>query len=392
MNNYSREAYHSARQVADQTSEMRRVLTALNREGAYTEKGEQNFTEFKMPAFYVYEDKRWMAIICLKENQRLTVREALETDWMKHSDDYWFLKHALEHPARVSSPEKAEMFVVGGLLNLIVEQPIWSAMKCCIGSMCDGELIQDVEDMLLHSSWFNKSQGRNHVLVASHYESRRRLQNFKSISTCNWISFEHNELGDGRAEIASTYVGRKCPPANKTHDLAFIAKMKNREVFPERHDACRWLNETKLFRVSTCGQGQQCPALAQARMGLHIRGDTFGSNRLMDMLTTDTVPVVTQQQQYHILPPFFPWRKMTVFAPLDSKEHFFDGLKKANISTVQSFNAAKRIAYKLDWRHNYLFEQYIHAFWILSERITWKELLLNIGTSRLDLQLKNGKN
>lgn len=54
--------------------------------------------------------------------------------------------------------------------------------------------------------------------------------------------------------------------------------------------------------------GDQCPALAQAKYGFHIRGDTYGSNRLMDTLLSGSVPLFTNATvQQEILPDFIPW-------------------------------------------------------------------------------------
>ena len=337
----------------------------------------------RMPAFYIYDDGiNWTAILCLKGKEVLSVEEALHTTWWKHSDDFWFLRHALEHPARVRDPELAEVFVVGGLFNLIVEQKAWSQMRCCVGAVCNEDLLQKVDNMLGNSTWFKRSQGRDHVLVASHYASRKTFRHFESISKCNWIAWEHNGLDDERLRLASTYVGNGCEStiSGKTHDVAFVGSMKNKTNFHSRHDVCGWLQkEPHRWHVSVCGEGRQCPALAEARIGLHLRGDTLGSSRLMDILLSNSVPVMTEEQQYDILPPFLPWRKMTAFAAVDTKEHFFETLDKLDIWKVEKFNKENRISAKLDWRNKYLFEQYMKAFYLVSSRLSWKELLLQMA-------------
>ena len=97
-------------------------------------------------------------------------------------------------------------------------------------------------------------------------------------------------------------------------------------------------------------------------VGLHLAGDTAGTNRLIDILLSDTVPVITADRQYDILPPFFPWKQMSVFAPVwNNKTYFLSALAKAPVSTVAEFNAKHYIADKLDWRNNYMFEQYMRS-------------------------------
>ena len=75
----------------------------------------------------------------------------------KHSDDYFFLKHALEHPRRTRNPDEATLFIVGGLLNIIVEQGVWSSMQCCVGKVCNDALMKQLEQNIAASPWFARS-------------------------------------------------------------------------------------------------------------------------------------------------------------------------------------------------------------------------------------------
>ena len=158
--------------------------------------------------------------------------------------------------------------------------------------------------MLKSSPWFQRSKGRDHIIVASHYGAKETLgKNYSAISDCNWLSYHDNKpTKNGRMRISTTYVGRKCEPQKKRYDIAFIARLHpERPFFKPRRDACKWLKNqnknSRKYTVANCGHGKQCPALAQARMGLHIRGDNLGSNRLMDTLLSETVPVFTDVGQ-----------------------------------------------------------------------------------------------
>ena len=297
----------------------------------------------------------------------------------------------------MTSPQLAKVFVVGGFFNLIVingwlnqgiallENNIIPdldgvnsdlfRMDCCVGSICNDQLVEHVENTLLESQWFKRSEGKDHIIVRSHFGSRRLFKpgnRFTSISKCHSILFEKNILFKERMGLAATYVGNKCKHSPKTHDIAFIGKLRrwkgphkrgHWQEHASRVKACSWLKENNTkWDVSICGPGAQCPALAQARMGLHLAGDSPGSNRLMDILLSDTVPVLTDSRQYNILPPFFPWRQMSVFAPVIDKEEFLSALAKAPVSTVAVFNSKNKIADRMDWRHSsYLFEQYMRS-------------------------------
>ena len=312
-------------------------------------------------SFYVYDSIDWMSIKCDGDN----LTTILQTKWkdFKHADDYWFYKHALEHPLRTNNPDKASIFIVGGLLNLVMERHSYT--ECCIGSVCHFDLFRQVEDMLLNSTWFKRSKGADHLVVATQFRSTSVLQPYSVIQSCHWISyFDNIQPKAGRLRVAKTYVGHACPPAaSKTHDIAFIGSLHpNRTHFQPRRNACNWLmNQTgsKIWTIKTCGEGQQCPTLAEARMGLHISGDTLGSNRLIDTLLSGTVPVLTNKSQYYINAPFFPWKKMTVFAPVNTKTSFFEGIAKAMVSKAAEFNRVHNISTRVDWHNNYLFEQYM---------------------------------
>lgn len=306
--------------------------------------------------FYVYDDIDWMSIKCdgiLLENYGL----------YKHADDYFFLKHALEHPKRVKNPEheQASTFLVGGLLNLIVRK-LWD---CCIDSICNKDLVHQVDRTLLNSPWYQRNSGADHIVVASHFSSKKYLESFSAIKSCNWISFEENHSFNGIMRVANTYVGRRCPPVPKTHDIAFVASMHpERKTFQDRRNVCDWLRHQDRWNVSTCGPGKQCPTLAQARMGMHIRGDTFGSNRLIDTLLSNTVPVFTAKTQYDILPSFLPWKEMSVFVPVNSEESFRAAILRNvtfsnQVSKVAAFNRKYKVSSIVDWRNNFLFELYV---------------------------------
>ena len=80
--------------------------------------------------------------------------------------------------------------------------------------------------------------------------------------------------------------------------------------------------------MKACGEGTQCPALANAKLGFHVRGDTFGANRLLDTLLSGTVPIFTFKEQYDVLPDWFDWDKVSYFANVSSKESFLADVDK----------------------------------------------------------------
>ena len=50
----------------------------------------------------------------------------------------------------------------------------------------------------------------------------------------------------------------------------------------DRRNVCKWASGR--YSMDICGEGSQCPALGQARLGFHVRGDSISANRLFDTL------------------------------------------------------------------------------------------------------------
>jgi len=130
----------------------------------------------------------------------------------------------------------------------------------------------------------------------------------------------------------------------KTQDVVMIATLKpNDPRFQDRDRLCSWFkggssstgrNGTTTtsgngpssstapasvsiphrIRMEYCGEGiPMCPALRQAKLGFHVRGDAPSSNRLFDTILSDTIPIFTRQEQYPVLPPWMDWDRISYF-------------------------------------------------------------------------------
>ena len=340
----------------------------------------------ELPPFYVYDAIDWMSMTCADGPVRSLFEGAHATResgwreshrWLAYTDDYWFLKHALAHPSRTLDPERASVFVYGGLLNTVMSSlKDGQITECCVGAVCGAGLIDAANEELRNSPWFLRRGGQDHVVVASHFGSWKIWhqktadgQRALPLAFCNAITFETNVEAHDRLFLASTYVGHACPRREKTHDVSFVGSLDPETVprpgFLQRREACAAL-EASALAVGVCGAGPQCPTLAQARFGLHVHGDAWGSQRLVDTLLSGTVPVVTNAAQYSILPRFLPWRDMTLFASLaGSNQTFLDALDTQaaqRYAAVLAFNERNRVTEWLDWKSPYLFVQYMAEF------------------------------
>lgn len=338
--------------------------------------------------FYVYEELLWLDEATVIGE--VSLKESIERLNYKHSDDYWFLAAALRHPMRTRDPEKAKLFVVPTLLNEFVTQLI-GLNGLCFEGMCDQELlnftdmvfgnsswfkrygekqgicyrglcspkklINHADEILGKSPWFRRNRGNDHIVVASHSASSSFAKT-KNIVQCHAITHElRNWNHPDRVAIPKIIVGSPCDKAEKAFDFAMIASIKDTETFKSRKNICNWMNHNQSrYNMSVCGSGQQCPALAQSRFGFHVRGDTYGSNRLMDTLLSGTVPIFTHKEQYDVLPDWIDWEKLSYFADVT-------GDRNAFLSSIDDIQADQ-----------YGYEQKLEAIVANRDLFDWKTL------------------
>jgi hypothetical protein len=92
---------------------------------------------------------------------------------------------------------------------------------------------------------------------------------------------------------------------------------------------CEWIHNTSSalnLSVPIRGTGIQCPTLAQSKFGFHVRGDTLGSQRLVDTLLSGTVPIFTRIEQYRIQPPWIDWDQLSYFVNVTTQSTFIESL------------------------------------------------------------------
>ena len=300
--------------------------------------------------FYVYEELAWTNATLGGVSLETIVSAPGGRGLGKHSNDYWFMKAALRHPQRTLDPSKAKLFVVPLLLNLyslrVFEDLDAQNVTICnsynsnpssmtANVICERDLLVLAGKALNQSRWFHRHQGRDHIATTSHYGYKLKghlkmpalLR--QAIYKCNSITFEQRRYNDPtRIQFPSYLVGAPCPPdQKKLYDLALIASIKpNDERFVDRRRICDWIAHDTNYSIPICGPGLQCPVLAQAKFGFHVRGDTWGSQRLMDTILSGTVPIVTRQEQYHVVPSWIDWNQLTYYANVSTRQAFLDSL------------------------------------------------------------------
>eukprot|EP00980_Cylindrotheca_fusiformis_P031335 scaffold26197_cov201-Cylindrotheca_fusiformis.AAC.1 len=137
----------------------------------------------------------------------------------------------------------------------------------------------------------------------------------------NAVVFEAKDLFPNpgfRHTFTSYYVGSGCELSEeKPYDVAMIASLKGNPAFKDRKNICKWLSSSNsTAKVSVCGRGAQCPALAQSKFGLHAPGDTWGSQRLMDTILSGSVPIFTHVNQYEIAGHWIDWSQLSYYLPV----------------------------------------------------------------------------
>lgn len=289
--------------------------------------------------FYVYEEWSWLNAYWLKQNGNIeTVEEFNVNKGFKHGDDYWFLKSAMNHPMRTTDMSKAKLFFVPTLLNHF-DYSLRGKVKrqlCLNATICEFDLIQHTQQHLSTSEAFSLYPER-HVIVRSYFSARAKdwdsrhasgrpsyssffMQMVPQMQTVVYESKDFVQRGPpkfGRHLLPSYHVGARCENSsithNKTLDVAMIARMHPK--YDGRQHLCQWLKQKPHIK-SYCGKGDRCPALAQSKFGFHVAGDTFGSQRLMDILNSGTVPIFTQLDQYTIQGGWIDWDQLSYYIPV----------------------------------------------------------------------------
>lgn len=336
--------------------------------------------------FYVYDSSSplyWQNYTFGQKQNGPAAAVAAAYEEFKHSDDLWLYRASTQHPQRTNDASKAKLFYVPLLLNAVAER------RTCLHLQQDGRTrtkcfdrpgaaYRFADKCLANSTYFQHSQGNNHVLVASHWlDPPHKLPNLKR---CNLINFEgrmplpmqmipHEEPSTKSFALPSFYVGQSCPFAaisssssititarwEKTHDFALIATFKpGNPDFLDRQHICDWIRDIATstnYSVSQCGPGPQCPALAQAKYGFHPRGDTWGSNRIMDCLLSRTIPLFTHPRQYDLLPPFIPWKDLSYLINVSTQAAFDESLQEILAKPESDY-----------WSKRLLIEDYMHLF------------------------------
>jgi hypothetical protein len=293
----------------------------------------------------------------------------------KHSDDLWLYRASLQHPMRTKDPSKAKLFFVPFFLNAVAERRtclhLNSTWERCFARPAAG--YRFAEKHLGLSEYFQRSHGKDHVVILSHWLGPPR--NIPNLLHCNLINFEGHlpvPSSDNVSAIPNFYVGKPCQPLDdkwmisKTHDFTMVATMKpGNPDFSSREDICHWL-QSGTYSVSNCGFGDQCPALAQAKYGFHPRGDTWGSNRVIDLLLSRTIPLFTDPRQYDLLPPFVPWRDLTYLVNVSTRQAFEQSLKSIQSRPASDYQKKRRLIedymYLFDHRQIYQFDAYLAKF------------------------------
>jgi hypothetical protein len=121
-------------------------------------------------------------------------------------------------------------------------------------------------------------------------------------------------------------------PCIETHidkkDFAMVATPKPEYIFfRSRSNVCEWLQHGQNYSVSHCGQGPQCPALGQSRYGFHLRGNTWGSNRLTDTLLSGVSPLLASVEQIMIFPDFVSCLNLVYLVDVSSEVNFHKSLQ-----------------------------------------------------------------
>jgi Exostosin family len=145
-----------------------------------------------------------------------------------------------------------------------------------------------------------------------------------------------------------------------------------RQTFASRRNICEWIelentnttgHASSNTTMTSCGEGPQCPALANARFGFHVRGDTYGSNRLIDTLLSGTVPIFTWQEQYELLSDWIDWKMLSYYANVSTQTTFISDIRRIAADQQGYEEKHKHVVLNrdlFDWKTTIPFDTYMY--------------------------------
>ncbi len=307
--------------------------------------------------FYIYDEFDWLSNTSNATIGNHTFAEVAKMSAGLGGDmedfEILFYLSAIKHPMRVSSPDDAKLFILPMISVYIGWYAVYGSedKSLCNHNICNEKLLEYANDVLEGSKWFQKSNGADHIATFTSFKwgserFTKSLRPYPNLRRCNAILPENGHkmsirtgkalIDNDRISFNMMYVADGCSPitfTSKTNDFALAATLtrKGRRLnafFQDRRNICKWAqntNFTSKYSMSVCGRGVQCPALSEARMGFHTRGDSFSASRLFHLLLSGTVPIFTLEEQLGAHQSFIDWMKLSYFIQLgaDANETSF---------------------------------------------------------------------
>ncbi len=316
--------------------------------------------------FYIYEEFDWLSTSSSNSsnnnnNATTTIGNITFEEFAKKSlalggkEDFEMLFYlsARKHPMRVLNPEDAQLFIIPIMSVYISWYAVYKDenISICHQNRCNVDLLNHANDVLGRSKWFQRYDGKDHIATFTsffwhHSDVNPALMKYLNLRRCNAVLAESGlwtgknqdvkPIDDDRISYNMMYVGNGCEPIipfeHKTDDVTMVGNLgrrvkKTNAFFQDRRNICTWVNHSNFtlkHSMSVCGTGAQCPTLSNARLGYHVRGDSFSASRLFDTLLSGTVPIMTLDEHYHAHQSFIDWEKLSYFIPLGE-----DGVKNA---------------------------------------------------------------
>jgi len=306
------------------------------------------------------------------------------------STEFQFVRSALDHPMRTKDPSKAKIFVVPTLLSL----PIFSHQYNPALFQKQLPYLQNLDEALEKSEWFEHSNGADHIVIIGVFlpgflSHEGYLKHVPSCNVVQWFEgagtpaqypqrfFQKKEMKEKRVLFPNMYVSSgQCTPSSststKTQNITFIGSLEHKRKrcgecnFRLRHrrDGCLTIARRTNWTTAVCGNGDKCPNLSNALLGMHFEGDTPSASRLSETILSGTIPVFTTKEQYDSVPDFIDWDKISYFADVKNRTRFVESLDLALTNeteiALKTENVMKNKAI-FDWENGYVtFDVYMY--------------------------------
>lgn len=296
----------------------------------------------------------------------------------QHSVEYWLMVYLLSGrdrkkgnmaAVRVKDPEQAEVFFVPFFASLSFNS--FGRNMAAPNAAKDRELQEGVVEMLSNSKWWQKSQGRDHIIVIHHPNAFRYYRDMMNQSMFIVADFgRYNQtVARLKKDIVAPYA-HVVPSYNEDNPsdpfsarktlLFFQGRVRRKADGVIRAKLGKLLmNQTDVYYEDSLARTEAIAMSTQgmrfSRFCLHPAGDTPSSCRLFDAIVSHCVPVIVSDRIELPFEDDLDYSEFSIF--FSAKEAIIPGHLLGTLRSItrerwlQMWNKLKAISHHFEYQN-----------------------------------------